>query len=91
MSSVSIPPPVELDTSPEARDRYHAHLRRLTPAARLQATCALSQAIRTLALAGLRERHPLAGPEELRARLVVRLYGRAYAERVLGPVPTDAC
>lgn len=90
MSSASIRPAVEQDTSPEARDRYHAHLRRLTPAARLQATCALSQAVRTLALAGLRERHPLAGPQELRARLVVRLYGRAYAERVLGQVPADA-
>lgn len=78
------------DTSPAKRARYHAHLRSLTPAARLKAAVALSSAVRTLAVAGIRARHPDANAAELQARLVVRLYGRAFAERVLGAVPSDA-
>lgn len=81
---------MDQDTSPTARARYHTHLRRLPPAARLEAAVALSGAVRTLALAGLRTRHPQANETELQARLVVRLYGRAYAERVLEGVPSDA-
>jgi hypothetical protein len=45
---------------------------------------------RQLALAGIRQRHPDASEEEARARLVVRLYGRAVAERLCGTVPADA-
>jgi hypothetical protein len=45
---------------------------------------------RQLALAGIRERHPGASGEELRARLIVRLYGRGVAERLCGTVPADA-
>jgi hypothetical protein len=81
---------VDQDTSPAARTRYHAHLRRLPPAARLEAAVALSGAVRTLVLAGLRARHPEADEAELQARLVVRLYGRSYADRVLKGVPSDA-
>ena len=81
---------MEQDTPAHARARYHAHLRRMSPSARLEAASALSQAVRTLALAGLRQRYPQAGAEELRARLVVRLYGRTFAARVLGAIPPDA-
>jgi hypothetical protein len=45
---------------------------------------------RQLALAGIRERHPGASEEEVRVRLIVRLYGRAVAERLCGTVPVDA-
>jgi hypothetical protein len=43
-----------------------------------------------LALAGIRQRHPGASEEEVRARLIVRLYGRAVAQRLCGTVPVDA-
>jgi hypothetical protein len=50
----------------------------------------LTRMTRELAIAGIRERHPGASQEEVRARLVVRLYGRAVAERLCGLVPDDA-
>lgn len=50
----------------------------------------LSQAVRELALAGIRARHPAADDHELRVRLAVRLYGRECARRVFGHVPHDA-
>ena len=50
----------------------------------------LSAAVRAMALAGIRLRHPQADEAELRVRLTVRLYGRALAERVFGTVPADA-
>jgi hypothetical protein len=51
---------------------------------------ALSSAVRELAAAGLRSRHPHASEAEIRVRLTVRLYGRAAAVRLFGTVPDDA-
>ena len=62
----------------------------MTPAQRLEATMRLSDAVRAMALAGIREQHPDAGDRELQARLAVRLYGRAMALRAFGSVPDDA-
>jgi hypothetical protein len=45
---------------------------------------------RELALAGIRQRHPGASADEVRARLIVRLYGRKVAERLCRTVPADA-
>jgi len=81
---------VNQDTDTRSRARYHQLLRGQEPHRRLQQAANLSKATRTLALAGLRERHPDASPEELRARLTVRLYGRPAAERLLGRIPDDA-
>jgi hypothetical protein len=51
----------------------------------------LTAAIRSLAEAGLRVRHPSASEQELRIRFAVRLYGRAAAERIFKDrVPPDA-
>ena len=50
----------------------------------------LSQAVRELALAGIRGRHPEADADELRVRLTVRLYVRDCAQRLFGSVPDDA-
>jgi hypothetical protein len=47
-------------------------------------------AVRQLAEAGIRMRHPKADAAEVRARLGVRLYGREAVSRVLGPLPDDA-
>jgi hypothetical protein len=78
------------DTSPRADARYHDLLRAMPPERRLEAAMKLSAAVRELCLAGLRERHPNASVDELRTRLVVRLYGRAAATRLFGVVPDDA-
>lgn len=78
------------DTSPTASERYHVLLRALGPEGRLEAAMRLSRAVRALAEAGIRERHPGADDAEVRVRLTVRLYGRAAAERLFGAVPDDA-
>ena len=43
--------------------------------------------VRKLAMAGLRERFPEAGPEELRRRLATLCLGRELAAKVYGPEP----
>jgi hypothetical protein len=78
------------DTTPQADARYHALLRRLSPAQRLEAAMRLSQGVRELAMAGIRQRHPGISELELRVRLTVRLYGRACARRLFGSIPDDA-
>ena len=62
----------------------------MPPERRLEAAMRLSQAVRELALAGIRGRHPEADADELRVRLTVRLYGRDCAQRLFGSVPDDA-
>lgn len=78
------------DTRAPAVDRYHQLLRAQAPHERLEQANALSQAVRELAVAGLKTRHPGATPDEIRVRLTVRLYGRAVAQRLFGRVPADA-
>lgn len=79
-----------LDTSPEAKRFYFERLATLTRTERLALMRESSRMIRRLAEAALRREHPQASAEELRARLAVRLYGRAVVEGVLGPLPADA-
>ena len=78
------------DTGFAAVDRYHQLLRAQAPRERLEQANALSKAVRELAVAGLRARHPEATPEEIRVRLTVRLYGRDVARRLFGQLPADA-
>jgi hypothetical protein len=65
-------------------------LRALPPEKRLQAAVSLTRAVREMAVAGLRLRHPHADDHEIRVRLAVRLYGRETAARLFGAVPDDA-
>jgi hypothetical protein len=81
---------VNRDTSPEAIARYHELLRAQSPAARFAQAAALTTAVRQLAEAGIRQRHPHASDSEVRVRLTVRLYGRDVARRLFGAVPADA-
>ena len=82
--------PVPRDTTPEGDARYHELLRAQQPAARLAQAAALTQAVRQLAQAGIRHRHPQASDAEVRIRLTARLYGRDAAQRLFGAVPADA-
>jgi hypothetical protein len=81
---------VHRDTGSAAVDRYHQLLRAQAPYERLEQANALTRAVRELAVAGLRTRHPDATPEEIRLRLTVRLYGREVARRLFGRIPADA-
>ena len=78
------------DTSPARERRYAELLRSRLPRERLGIAMSLTHAVRELASAGLRARHPGASPEELRVRLAVRLYGRDAGIRLFGTVPDDA-
>ena len=80
---------MEEDTTPRQINRYHELLREMTPGERLRKVAALSRAVRDLAEAGIRQRHPGAPAEEIRARLAVRLYGRKSAVRLCQRVPDD--
>jgi hypothetical protein len=81
---------VNRDTSAAADARYHELLRAAGPEKRLEAAVSLGSAVRALAVAGIRERHPNADEEELRVRLTVRLYGKDIARRLFGNIPDDA-
>jgi hypothetical protein len=78
------------DTSPAQQDEYFARLRALTPEERLRIVSRLNRGVRRMALAGMKLRHPEASEQELRVRLVVRLYGREFAQRHFKDVPDDA-
>ncbi len=81
---------VRQDTHPNAMARYHELLRAQAPQQRLAQAASLTRMTRALALAGIRARHPGASAEEIRARLVVRLYGREVGHRLCGALPPDA-
>jgi hypothetical protein len=78
------------DTSAHAQARYVELLRQRTPRERLAISVSLSRAVRELVVSALRAQSPDAGEEEIRARLAVRLFGRAVAERIVRAVPDDA-
>jgi hypothetical protein len=78
------------DTRSSALDRYHELLRAQAPHQRLAQAVSLTRMVRELAIAGIRQRHPAASDDEVRARLAVRLYGRDAARRILASIPDDA-
>ena len=63
------------DTSPEALLRQRDAFRRLPPGERLWAAAEMSEAIRDLAKAGIRQRRPGISHEEVQATLVRLLLG----------------
>ena len=74
------------DTTPEAERVLIDLLRQAPPWRKLEMVGQLNQAVRTLALSGLRQRHPQATQEELRRRLADLLLGPALAAQVYGPL-----
>lgn len=80
-------PTLSPDTDPEA-ERVQIEIFRNMPAWRkMQLVEDANQTARQLALAGLRQRHPEAGPEELRRRLMGLFLGEELATEVYGPLP----
>lgn len=70
------------DTSPEAERVQIDTWRGMTTVQRARLIADASRAIRVLALAGLRTRHPAAGERELIARLAEITLGKLLAARV---------
>src|ERR1700710_2649208 len=82
-------PPLSPDTSPEA-ERIQLEIFRNMPLGRkAQLIADAIETSRALTLAGLRARHPEAGPEELRRRLFGLELGEELATRVYGPLPEE--
>lgn len=83
-------PTLSEDTDPEA-ERVQLEIFRSMPAWRKAQLIEEAIAVgRDLALAGLRARHPEAGPEELHRRLLGLELGEELAQRVYGPTPSAA-
>lgn len=75
------------DTRPEAEAVLIDLLRQAPPWRKLHMVGQLNQTVRTLALSGLRQRHPQATSQELRRRLADLLLGSDVAAQVYGPLP----
>ena len=81
---------MQQDTDPQVTARYLELSAALAPMQRLQIAADLSQAVRELALAGVRHRHPSARGDELRWRFAETLYGTEFALQIWGPLPHPA-
>ena len=76
------------DTSPEIAAIQMEMLRKASPARKLEMVGQMNLTVKTLALAGLRTRHPDEPPEMLRRRLADLILGPELALKVYGPFPT---
>lgn len=78
------------DTHPDI-ERFQIEWLRQMPSWRKMALMAeMTQAVRTLALAGLRQRYPADTPTQRRRRLADLLLGPELAARVYGPAPEES-
>jgi hypothetical protein len=78
-------PTLSADTAPGA-ERVHIDLIRQAPVwRRAELAGQMYEAVKALAMSGLRRRHPNATPEELRRRLADLLLGPELAMRAYGP------
>jgi hypothetical protein len=77
------------DTSPQTEQMLFKMMRDMPPWRKLEMVAQLNQAVRDLALIGLRERYPIATPEELRRRLADMILGPELALKVYGPFQGD--
>jgi hypothetical protein len=74
------------DTSPDAEEVQIEIYRRMPARRKLELVAEENRKARELALAGLRQRHPDAGPEELFRRLMDLTLGEELAAEVYGPL-----
>jgi len=73
------------DTAPEIEQIQIELLRQMPSWRKLELVGDMNETVRTLALAGLRQRHPQDTPEQLRRRLADLLLGAELAAQVYGP------
>ena len=77
------------DTSPQIERIQIERLRHMPVWRKLALVGEMNRAVRDLALAGLRQRHPNDSPAQRRRRLAGLLLGEELATRVYGPGPED--
>lgn len=77
---------MHMDTTPEVEAIQFAFYRSAPTWKKLGMMSDLNRSMRTLAMSGLRKRHPNATPEELRYRLAELLYGSEIAEKMCSVV-----
>jgi hypothetical protein len=68
-----------LDTSAAAEHVLVEKLRAMSPEQRLSLALSLSQSVRSLAIAGVRQRHPGSSAREQLLRLAITIHGRDLA------------
>jgi hypothetical protein len=78
-------PTLSRDTDPQAEAVQLEIYRRMPSWRKFQLVNDAILTSRQLALAGLRSRHPEAGPEELKRRLMDLLHGEELARKIWGP------
>ena len=77
------------DTPPDIERLQIERLRQMPSWRKMTLMAGMSQTVRTLALAGLRQRHPDDTPAQRRRRLADLLLGPELAACVYGPLPED--
>jgi hypothetical protein len=65
-----------LDTSPAMTEVHHRLYREIGETGRAQIAAELSDLLRDLAVAGVRQRHPEYAEEQVRAEVLAVFYGR---------------
>lgn len=80
-------PTLSPDTDPEAEKVQLEIFRNMPMSRKAELIGEAIETSRALTLAGLKSRHPEAGPEELRRRLYGLELGEELATRVYGPLP----
>lgn len=70
------------DTSIEIANRQYSRLAEMSPAQRGSLMSALCDDVTELALAGIGHQHPNATPLEVRYHLLVKRYGKHYADSI---------
>jgi len=78
------------DTASDIEQMQIEHLRRLPAWRKLALVGEMNRTVQTMALAGLRQRHPDDTPEQRRRRLAALLLGSELATRAYGPGPGEA-
>ncbi len=74
------------DTMSHVEQLQIEQLRKMPPWRKLALVGEMNQTVRTLALAGLRQRYPDDSPEQRRRRLANLVLGQELATRIYGPL-----
>ena len=77
------------DTHPEIERMQIERLRQMPSWRKMELVGDMNETVRTLALAGLRQRHPDDTPAQRRRRLADLMLGPELAARVFGPPPRE--
>ena len=77
------------DTPPEIERLQVQRLRQMPPWRKMALVGEMSRTVRTLALAGLRQRHPDDTSAQRQRRLADLLLGPDLAAKVYGPLPKE--